>query len=67
MILVARHQIGATHVHLFLAVVEEVKDAAVFEITSDDADDLDVIAYAFDAWLQATHAAHEHVHLHSRL
>ena len=54
---VAVHPVGGADVKLFVAVVEEVIDAGVFEETAQDAVDGDVFGHAFDAGPEAAESA----------
>ena len=67
MIEITGHQVCAAEINIFLAVIMKIKQAAVFEITPNNADDTNILADAFYAGTQAAHAAHEQINFHARL
>src|ERR1019366_3279487 len=62
---IARHQIRAADVNLFLSAVLKVVDTAVFQEAADHASDGDVVADARDAWSQAAEATHQQIYSHA--
>src|SRR5690349_14909910 len=61
------HQVGASEVDFFIAAVVEVKDAAVFKESTDDAENLDVFAHSGDAGPQRANTAHQQLHANAGL
>src|SRR3972149_7609574 len=64
---IARHEVGTARVKLFLPTIAEIIHAAMFEKTPNNTNNVNVIAHAFDAGLQATHAAHQQIHFYTCL
>lgn len=67
MIEITSHQVCAAEINIFLAVIMKIKQAAVFEITPNNADDTNILANALYARAQAAHTAHEQINLHTSL
>ena len=67
MIEITGHQVCAAEINIFLAVIMKIKQAAVFKVTPNNADDTNIFADAFYARPQAAHTAHEQINLHARL
>ena len=64
---VARHQVRTAHVNLGLTAVSEEVDAAVFEESSDDADDADILGDARNTGAQAACLTADEVDFHAKL
>jgi hypothetical protein len=56
------HQISGAQVNFLLAAVQEVIDAAVFQVSSNNRDHHDMVTHTLDAGSQRSHAAHQQVH-----
>src|SRR5258706_3342447 len=62
---IAAHPVGAGQIEIFLAAVEEIEDARVFEKPSDDRAHAYVLRQPRDSGAQRTYAAHDQVDFHS--
>ena len=67
MVQIARHQVGASQVDLFLTAVLEIIDAAVFQEAADNARHLDILADTRNSRPERAHAADQQPNAHTGL